>query len=136
MEANTPPDVGRRRIILRPSYNNSVFDVYVNGELTPHSEQEVFNLDLACSFGGELNVKIIVHYGTLSIDKHSAVARYNVNLDGQTKYFDHRQIDHVDWFINDKHKLPLTIFGGETIEYMHVVPSGPNYFIAKYEGIL
>jgi len=136
VEANTLPDVGRRRIILRPSYNNSFFDVYVNNELIPHSEQEIFNLDFACNYNCELNVKIVVHYGTLSIDEQSAVARYNVDLDGQTKYFDHRQIDHVQWFVSDKHKLPLTVFGGETIEYRHVVPSGPSYFIAKYEGIL
>jgi hypothetical protein len=132
----------QRTIVLTPtSMINADVDVWVNGKKQlkidlKDPKTELFNFKCDSKFNSAIHIKIVVNKGRVVLDQNNAAGVYCAAYDN-TVYGDcisgkvsFPQENFVFWMISPS-KQPsgssIHIEEGETFEYMHLVPNGPNW---------
>jgi hypothetical protein len=140
-----PKKSGLRNIILEPEYCSSDLDidVYVNGKKQLDFKEDKI-LDHSCfsSFNGYVEVKIVVNSGSITLSNKSGKGIYSCVfspnepdvVEGNVVALQH---NHVNWMqfikINgeenefDIMSNNLIVESGNTLEYVHLIPNGPEW---------
>jgi hypothetical protein len=138
-----PSHAGKRFIVLQPSDMQNVdCDVWINGEkITPGElddpTKQLFKHPCKTNFNGSIHVKIKVNSGRIYMEHKDAFGVYPCVYDNDSfgdkveGLVAFQQHYYVQWMVNpskefNKNTLP-SIESGETFEYDHLIPNGPEW---------
>lgn len=139
-----PLNAGKRYIVLEPVImENADVDVWVNDKKQlkvdlDDKQRQLFKYTCFSDFNDILRVKIHVKKGKVVLDYKSGVGIYPVvynnepgeeMIEGLMKF---KQYNHVAWLQNPSLEVnsgdSIIIEEGQTFEYLHLVPNGPEWF--------
>jgi len=138
-----PSWAGQRHIILTPTAMENVdADVWVDGKKQlkidlDDPKRQLFKYVTTADFNGNVHVKIEVNSGSVVIGPKDAAGVYPVVYDNVVNGLQvqgtmpFKQFNHVMWLQNPSKRKEddrdFIIEAGETFEYDHLIPNGPEW---------